>query len=103
MQHSQTIFCLLFLHCACIIDAQCPILFEIGLVHTTVNLECGDTLQLRVTAPATDSTLQINWTTNVGNIIAGEQTLAPTVNALGAYKVEVSTTKLFSGPITLVR
>lgn len=73
-------------------NAQCPIPFEIGLVHTTVNLDCGDTVQLRVTAPETDSVLQIAWTTTIGNILSGEQTIAPIVNALGAYEVTISAT-----------
>ena len=72
--------------------AQCPVPFEIGLVHTTVNLDCGDTVQLRVTAPETDSSLQIAWTTTIGNILSGEQTVAPIINALGAYEVTISTT-----------
>lgn len=85
------------LGCLCCIGAytthaQCPIPFEIGLLHTTVNLNCGDTLQLRVTAPETDSALQITWTTTIGNILSGEQTLAPIVNALGAYEVTISAT-----------
>lgn len=92
MQYPRFLYSLLFLCCANFSVAQCPIPFEIGLQHTTVNLNCGDTLQLRVIAPETDSTLQINWTTNTGNILSGEQTLAPLINAFGVYKVEISTT-----------
>lgn len=93
MQHPRLIYSLFFCCCAIFSAAQCPIPFEIGLTtHFTVDLDCGDTLQLVVTAPATDSTLQINWTTDFGNILSGEETLAPIITDFGNYTVVVSTT-----------
>ncbi len=58
---------------------------------TPGNLNCNTTqLQLSGNGSSTGTNFTYSWTTTNGNIVSGEQTLTPLVNAAGTYNLVVS-------------
>ena len=63
--------------------------FEVNLAQDTVELPCGDTIQLAANVRPSESFFIVEWETSEGNFTRGNQTLTPLVDAIGQYEVNI--------------
>ena len=72
----------------CITQAFIPIKtvqFDLILPQDTVELPCGDSIRLAAQILPNESFFLIEWETDVGNFVQGNQTLNPLIDAIGNY------------------
>ena len=63
--------------------------FDLVVTQDTVNLPCGDTIRLAATVVPNGSYFITEWETDDGHFTLGNQTLIPSVDAVGQYNVNV--------------
>lgn len=63
--------------------------YELLLAQDTVHLPCGDSIRLQAEVIPNGSFFIMEWETEEGHILKGEQTLNPLVNQTGQYEANV--------------
>jgi gliding motility-associated-like protein len=79
----------------CIDTAEVEIFLDTGIPIAVINndqiLNCNiDQIQLDASASSSGSDYLLQWTTDNGNILSGDQTLQPTINQPGIYILSIT-------------
>jgi len=63
--------------------------YELKIELDTIELSCGDSIRLNAEVIPNGSFFIMEWETEEGHFLRGEQTLRPEINAVGTYKANV--------------